>query len=411
MAQRAEDEHRQIRLGYRPPPRPSDRYRTRHVVEVVQEYLAWGQLQGGRQGYPWSLTHLRNRQRHLPWWEQTLGVEVLGDLPDILPQVEAAIQRLSQNHSGKTVANYVESLAAFCTWCVERHYLADDPLHALGRLATTPQTHRRAMTVAEIQRLLAVVPSHRRLLYETAFLSGLRADELRSLTLPQLDRGRSGLHLAARSTKNRRGGFQPLPAFLVEELYAFASAGYPQDLYARSIHKWRRPFPVEPLLYVPTHPARTLDADLVRAGIPKKAIGGKLDFHAVRLAYINLVLEVGATAKEAQTLARHATPQMTLGVYGRTRDERLHQVVEEVATVVRGETERADSVHSMHTAEKTRAINASPLSAYCSLHPMEAAGIEPASESLQLQPLHMLFRGQFTSSQPPRSGKENVCLV
>ena len=40
------------------------------------------------------------------------------------------------------------------------------------------------------------------------------------------------------------------------------------------------------LLYVPTHPARTLDADLVRAGIPKEAVGGKLDFHAVRLAYI-----------------------------------------------------------------------------------------------------------------------------
>ena len=30
---------------------------------------------------------------------------------------------------------------------------------------------------------------------------------------------------------------------------------------------------------------------------------------------------------------------------------------------------------------------------------VEAAGIEPASESLQLQPLHMLFRGQI--SHPP----------
>ena len=30
---------------------------------------------------------------------------------------------------------------------------------------------------------------------------------------------------------------------------------------------------------------------------------------------------------------------------------------------------------------------------------MEAAGIEPASESLQSQPLHMLFRGQ--NSHPP----------
>jgi site-specific recombinase XerC len=78
--------------------------------------------------------------------------------------VEAAIQRLSQGHSNKTVANYVESLAAFCDWCVTHQYLATDPLQALGRLATTPQTHRRAMTVAEIQRLLDVAPVHRRLL-------------------------------------------------------------------------------------------------------------------------------------------------------------------------------------------------------------------------------------------------------
>ena len=45
MMRRLEDDHRQIRLGYRPPPRPSDRHQTRPVVEVVQEYLAWGQLQ------------------------------------------------------------------------------------------------------------------------------------------------------------------------------------------------------------------------------------------------------------------------------------------------------------------------------------------------------------------------------
>jgi DNA-binding XRE family transcriptional regulator len=49
-------------------------------------------------------------------------------------------------------------------------------------------------------------------------------------------------------------------------------AGYPQELYARSGHKWRHVLPGGPLLYVPTHPARTLDADLVRAGIPKKVV-------------------------------------------------------------------------------------------------------------------------------------------
>ena len=122
------------------------------------------------------------------------------------------------------------------------------------------------------------------------------------------------------------------------------------------------------------------------------------------------MLETGATVKEAQTLARHATPQMTLGVYGRTREERLHEVVEQVAIVVQGKTQRAVSVHSSDAAENTKAVNASALSVYSSLTPVEAAGIEPASESLQLQLLHMLFREEIA---PPtsRSGKKGVCLV
>jgi integrase len=42
---------------------------------------------------------------------------------------------------------------------------------------------------------------------ETAFLSGLRANELRHLTLDHLDLDRCGLHLDAVWTKNRQPGF------------------------------------------------------------------------------------------------------------------------------------------------------------------------------------------------------------
>jgi hypothetical protein len=35
------------------------------------------------------------------------------------------------------------------------------------------------------------------------------------------------------------------------------------------------------------------------------------------VAYINFVIESGVSIKEAQALARHATPQLTLNVYGR----------------------------------------------------------------------------------------------
>lgn len=51
--------------------------------------------------------------------------------------------------------------------------------------------------------------------------------------------------------------------------------------------------PENPLFYVPTHTARELDKDLQAAGIQKYNSDGKLDFHACRVAYINLVIESG----------------------------------------------------------------------------------------------------------------------
>ena len=64
---------------------------------------------------------------------------------------------------------------------------------------TTPQTTRRALNADEISRLLNACAPHRKLLLETAFLSGLRVGELRNLTRDHLDLERCGLHLDAES--------------------------------------------------------------------------------------------------------------------------------------------------------------------------------------------------------------------
>ncbi len=85
---------------------------------------------------------------------------------------------------------------------------------------------------------------------------------------------------------------------------------------------------------MPSHTARSVDQDLTSAGIPKQGPGGKIDFHAIRKAYINLVIESGVTVKEAQALARHASPVLTMNVYGHAREDRLAAAVERVAEVV-----------------------------------------------------------------------------
>ncbi len=117
---------------------------------------------------------------------------------------------------------------------------------------------------------------------------------------------------------NRKPGFQPLPAALVERLAEEAAGKTPDD----------------PLLFVTKYPAGAIKRDLKLAGIPRWTPEGKVDFHACRTAYVTLVLETGCSVKEAQSLARHATPNLTMNTYGRSRQNRLAELAEAVGNKV-----------------------------------------------------------------------------
>ena len=349
IAKRLEDEHRQIRLGYRPAPVAADTHRTRPIAEAMEEYLAWGRSQGGRGGRPWAKAHAYNREAKLTWWRERLSLETLADMDGILPRVEEALRGLqADGRAGNTLQKYSDALTAFCYWCKGRGYLAQYPLDGLVPFDTTPKTKRRAMTPEEIRALLDSCAPHRRLAYEVACLSGLRANELRALTPAHLDARRGGLRLDAAWTKNRRPGFQPLPADLVERLQAFAKSGQTNRLYHSAYACTGadpNDAPPDPLLYVPSHPGRDMMADLKAAGIQRWTPDGKLDFHALRVAYVTMVIESGASAKEAQELARHGTLDLTMHTYARARGERLHEVAESVAGIMEYVPEQAHTRH------------------------------------------------------------------
>ena len=313
-------------------------------------------------------------------WGKKLGLTTLADLDGILPKVEKEMRNLqAAGRAGKTIANYAEALAALCDWCQQRGYLADDPLKALVAFDTTPRTIRRVMTEGEIARLLDACPAHRRLLYETALLSGLRANELRSLTLKDLDVTRGGLNLDAKWTKNRKNGFQPLPLWLVAKLQAAAERGDSEQLYR--LHYLRRDAkrraPRNPLLFVPSSLSRDFDKDLEAADIRKWTPDGKLDFHAIRNAYINLVLDSDVTAREAQALARHSTPDLTYNVYGRARQDHMAKAVEQIGNRLFPTPERVPSVHRLAVGAEQESATARELDSCDSMQMVELRGIEP----------------------------------
>jgi len=283
-----------------------------------------------------------------------------------LPRVEKALRVLEKDGKGKkTLANHAESLSAFCDWCVEREYLAEDPLKRLRRFDTTPLVRRRALTATEIRKLLTAAPPDRRLVYGLACVTGLRVKELTSLTIGHVDFVRGGLVLDAAWTKNRKPGFQPLPGAMAGFLKELCQ-GIPKD---------------HPLLPIPSHPARSLDIDLGTAGIPKWTEEGKVDFHSLRNTFTTLVIDCGANVKEAQSLLRHSTPELTMNVYARTRSERLGELADRV-----GERLGYDRECEIYVKRPESRKTGTPVIPFDSMvyrrkMLVEAAGIEPASES------------------------------
>ena len=118
---------------------------------------------------------------------------------------------------------------------MQRGFLSEDPLNGLAPFDTTPMTIRRAMPLEEIDALLRAAPESRRLLYETAIVSGLRANELRNLTINHLDDEPCGLRLDATWTKNRKPGFQPLPRALMDEPTNFRSVRRAKEVLRKKL--------------------------------------------------------------------------------------------------------------------------------------------------------------------------------
>ena len=343
---------------------PEDRKPWRDFVDTVQDYLAYGESQGGRGGRPWGRTHARNQRAQLAWWHEQIGFRTLEDLMTALRPVETALVKLrDRGRTGKTLRNYQESIQSFCRWCIDRGYLPSNPLARLRKFDATPRTRRRVLSLADITAIMKVAPPERRLLYEMALYSGLRLGELRHLRGAHLDIDRGGVRLEAEWTKNRRAGFQPLPAHLVARLVRATE------------------FPSSPLLRVPSQPqlTRVFDRDLQAAGIEKVNEQGVAVFHSWRGTYGTLLDSLGASPKETQELMRHATPMLTMQRYVQAQLERQKTLVQSMADVVRS----APGVPERGAPDGADEVSISIFNMLEEEGGMENAGFEPATSALQ----------------------------
>ena len=233
--------------------------------------------------------------------------------------------------------------------------------HDLDRLPKAderadPRRQRRALTEGELKRLLAMatarpltdarmvrrgkrkgeaiaelreetvarlqaVGREKALIYKTLVLTGLRMNELRTLTVGQLDLtpGNSYLQLDAADEKSRQGNAVAIRDDLAADLRGWLDERLVR-LQARAENAGE-PIPLRvpgkiPVFIVPAGLLRILDRDLRAAGIPKRDDRGRtVDVHAMRTTFGTLLSKTGTQPRTAQAAMRHSDIKLTMGVY------------------------------------------------------------------------------------------------
>jgi len=238
-------------------------------------------------------------------------------------KVERYLAELRKNKNGisKATSNhYLQAVQQFGIWMVDNGRATESPLRILKKLRvlkTDRRRIRRALEPDEIRRLLEVTAQgpicfgmtgqERRLLYKLAIESGLRANELRSLTVSSFDLKNLSVTVIDAYSKNRKESLLPLRKETAAELESFFKGKLPGVKAFGGTYK-----------QLTDRTAEVLKEDLVAAKINYVEDGLFFDFHAHRHETGSLLAATGTNPAVAQSVLRHSNINLTMGIYTHT---------------------------------------------------------------------------------------------
>jgi integrase len=250
------------------------------------------------------------------------------------------------NAFGVSTSNdYLVAIKAFGNWLVRDGRLADNPLAHLQRLNAEldVRRQRRVLTPDELSRLIAAAEanrctegpnqgSDRAMLYRLAAFTGLRAQELASLTARSfsLRSNPPTVCVEACYSKHRRTDVLPLEASLAENLEDFlrrrihepACGGptkrlWPGKWYRKAARMLRHDLKAARMAWIDEAKNPEERADREQSGflLPSDSSGREADFHSLRHGFITYLVTANVPPKVAQMLARHSTITLTMDRY------------------------------------------------------------------------------------------------
>ena len=272
-----------------------ERHLTAPLGEHLDAFLADQERAGRSDKYREILESRITKMKDACGWHTLRAIQ-----PSTVTPFLASLK--SDGLAPKTINEYLNAANAFLNWCIQQRRLLANPLANVTRTdQTIKMRKRRALSIEEIQRLLAVA-GPRRLLYLVAVTTGIRRGELEALQWGDvhLDGIRPFIALRAETTKARRADTVPLRHDVAAEL----RREMPTDVTPETKVFGRFPR------------MRDLKPDLDRAKIPyKDANGRQADFHALRMTFATMLAKSGAAPRTAMELMRHTDLRLTMNVY------------------------------------------------------------------------------------------------
>lgn len=306
-------------------PQPTDRT----ALDLIAEYIEIKAPKGGVGGRPWNADYLEQNRFYLPWWIQKLGVTKASEIT--LTTVERILNALPLANGTKN--KRYKFLNSWLTYCHERGYLPTNPVRGFTYFDNEVVDPRRALSLPEYGRLMAVVPYGYSVAYQMAMVTGIRSTALSKVERPDIKWDRKVVTVGRRNQKNNKAQEYPLPDWYLERLQAYLE-GAPAS------------GPIFPFLS-PRHEARRLRVYLKRAKIPFRTEEGKIDFHALRVTFGTWANDTGADPKTLQELLGHSTPILSFKTYVKANADRKRAAVEEVgAKMLEAATSGTNWVHT-----------------------------------------------------------------
>ena len=256
------------------------------------------------------------------FWSEITPSKVMNYLHELRQDHRNDQGNVVRGSSAQTFNFYLQNTKQFCRWMVTDRRASENPLaHLKGLNVKTDRRHdRRALTVDECRLLLSKTAAgktrrsmkglERAMLYRLALETGLRANELYTLTRSSFDLESNPPTVTVRAaySKHRRDDTLSLRPELAEALRQFLAKEHP-DAQAFNMPK-------------SNEIAKMFKADLKVAGILYRDGADRVvDFHALRHTFISNLAASGVHPKVAQTLARHSSISLTMDRYTHTLRE------------------------------------------------------------------------------------------